>query len=117
MQHGKGTKNIQSEKEYQYRKRTGRETDKNQILGILQTSYKNALSKKQFFESLTLHDVSTYSRNGKVAGVVYKGRRFRFKRLRFAEEKINELDKSINRGREIQKIRERGIEKSVKAWN
>jgi hypothetical protein len=107
VQHGKGDKNIQSEKEYQYKRRTGKESNKNQLLGILQTSYKSALSKKQFFESLNLLDVSTYSRNGKVAGVVYKGRKFRLKRLGFAEERLNELDKSISRGRELSETRGR----------
>jgi hypothetical protein len=109
VQHGKGDKNIQSEKEYQYKRRTGKETNKNQILVILQTSYKNALSKKHFFESLIRHNVSTYSRNGKAAGVVYMGRKFRFNRLGFTEEKLNELDKSINRRSELSDMRGRKI--------
>ena len=114
VQHGKGNKNIQSEKEYQYKRRTGRETNKNQILVILQTSYKNALSKKQFFESLNLSDVSTYSRNGKVTGVVYKGRKFRFSRLGFTEERLNGLDKSLNRNRELEALRNRSKDKTIK---
>ena len=116
VQHGKGDKSIQSEKEYQYKRRTGRESDKNQILGILQTSYKNALSKKQFFESLNLNDVSTYSRSGKITGVIYKGRKFRFSRLGFAEEKLKELDKSLNRGKELRETRSKkskNIERNI----
>jgi hypothetical protein len=114
VQHGKKEKSLQSEKEYQYKRRTGKDSNKSQLIGILQTSYKNALSKKQFFESLILHDVSTYSRNGKIAGVVYKARKFRFKRLGFAEERINELDISINRSRELETVRNKGKEKIIK---
>jgi hypothetical protein len=116
VQHGKGNKNIQSEKEYQYKRRTGRETNKNQILGILQTSYKNALSKTQFFESLTLHDVSTYSRNRKITGVVYKGRKFRFSRLGFTDERLNELDIQLKRGKELRETRirkDKNIERNI----
>lgn len=91
---------------------TGRETDKNLILGILQTSCKNALSKTNFFENLNLNDISTYSRNGKVTGVVYKSRKFRFSRLGFAEERLIELDKSIIRGKELRNIREKEKGKS-----
>lgn len=105
VQHGKNGKSLLTEKEYQYNRRTGRETNKNQILGILQTSYKTALSKKQFFESLNLNDVSTYSRNGKITGVIYKGRKFRFKRLGFAEGKLNELDTIHEKFNELKRIR------------
>jgi hypothetical protein len=116
VQHGKKEKSLQSEKEYQYKLRTGRESDKSLLIGILKTSYKKALSKTDFFEILHLPDVSTYSRSGKVTGVVYKGRKFRFSRLGFAVERLDELDKSILRGKEISEARGRkgkNIERNI----
>jgi hypothetical protein len=116
VQHGKKEKSLESEQEYQYRRRTGRESDKSQVIGILKTSYKKALSKTDFFEMLHLPDVSTYSRRGKVTGVVYKGRKFRFNRLGFTDERLNDLDKSIHRGKELSETRGRkgrNIERNI----
>lgn len=48
VQNGKKEKSLQSEKEYQYKCRTCRESDKSQVIGILKTSYKKAFSKTNF---------------------------------------------------------------------
>ncbi len=116
VQHGKKVKSLQTEKEYQYKRRTSRETDKSQLTGILETSFKKSLSKTGFFEKLTLLDVSTYSRNGKITGVIFKNRKFRFSRLGFDIGRLDELDKSTERGRELIKSRERrgkNIERNI----
>jgi hypothetical protein len=106
VQHGKKDKSVQTEKEYQYKRRTGKESDKEQILKLLNSSYKKAISKNDFFEMLNSSDISTYSRRGKLTGVVYKNRKYRLGRLGFTDERLNELDKIINRSKELKKVRE-----------
>ena len=117
VQHGRKSKPLLTEKEYQFKRRNaGRETNKEQLIGILQTSYSNALSKSAFFENLSANDVSTYSRNGRLTGIKYKGRKFRFSRLGFDIEKLKTIDKSQNRLKEISNTRGRkgrGIDRNI----
>ncbi len=116
VEHGRNKGSKVTDKEFQLKLRTGRQTDKEKIFGILQTSYSNALSKSLFFENLSANDVSTYSRNGRLTGVVYKRRKFRFSRLGFDLEKLNALDKSQNRLKEIRDTRGRkgkGMDRNI----
>ena len=112
VNHGGKSKSLVTEKEYQHKHRMGRESEKEKIIETLQTCYKKAFSKEDFFELLKESKLSSYSRGGKVTGIVYQGRKFRFSTLGFTDEKLKELDKSIERERELQKVRERRKEKS-----
>jgi hypothetical protein len=94
-----------SDKEYKYKERTGRATNKEQLIGMLKTCYKKAISKDDFFEKLKECDLKTYVRGGKIYGVIYSGKKFRFKTLEFTEEKLQDLDKPINRKEEISRLR------------
>lgn len=84
---------------------------------MLKTCYKKAISKENFFELLKDCDLETYTRNGVITGVVFCNLKFRFKRLGFSEERIQDLDIGMKRGREIQKVRQerknkdRGLER------
>jgi hypothetical protein len=113
VEHGKNLNPRYSEKEYQYKRRTARESDKGQVIGMLKTFYKKASSREDFFEMLKESSLTSYSRGGKLTGVLYQGRKFRLGRLGFTDERLNELDKSFRRGKELQKVRERGIGKST----
>ena len=72
---------------------------------MLKTCYKKANSKESFFELLNGSGVPTYERSGKITGVLFKGYKFRFSRIGFTEERINELDKSIDRHKELEQVR------------
>lgn len=113
VQHGKKEKSLVSEKEYQHKLRTGRETDKEKIIGMLKINYEKAVSKENFIEKLKESGLSIYSRSGKVTGILYQGWKFRFKKLGFTDERLKELDQSLERERELQKIRESRKEKNV----
>ncbi len=107
VQHGKKEKSLQTEKEYQYKHRTGRETDKEKIIKMLNICYENAVSKEDFFLKFKECGLESYTRNGKLTGVFYNKRKYRLYRLGLTEEKLLVLDKEINKMKELGKIREK----------
>jgi hypothetical protein len=94
-----------SDKEYNYKLRTGRATDKETIIGIMKTCYKKAVSKNEFYNLLKECGLTTYVRGGKVSGIVFNNKKFRIKRLGFTEERLQELDIYFNRDKALSKIR------------
>ena len=106
VNHGKKEKPLLTEKEYQYKLRTGRETEKEQVIGMLKTCYKKAISKNDFYLLLKESGLETYERSGKISGVKKGNIKFRFNRLGFIEQRIEELNKSFNRGKELTASRE-----------
>ena len=103
---------LLSEKEYQCSKRTGRATDKDQLFVMLKTCFKQAVSKESFFENIKDVGLATYIRGGKTTGVMYENRKFRLKTLGFTEEILQGLDKSIERQKDLGKMRGRN-EKTI----
>jgi hypothetical protein len=99
--HGKGK--AVSEKEFQLKLRTGRESQKDKLSAILKTCYKKARSPESFYELLKGLEAIPYLRGGKISGVVFGGRKFRLKRLGFSEERILELD----REKSLEKLRKK----------
>ena len=112
VSHGKRDVSRLTEKEYQYKLRTGRVTDREQVIGMLKTSYRKAVSKETFIELLKECGLKIYDRSGKTTGIIFNDRKFRFCRLGFTDDRLNELDKSFERGKELRKVRDKGIEKS-----
>lgn len=104
VSHG-NSKSLKSDKETQDKLRSGRESDKEQLLGILKTCYKKAKSKKSFFELLAECGVKNYKRGGKISGVVFQDRKFRLNRLGFSEDIVEILNKSIMRTKELELTR------------
>lgn len=106
---------TQTEKEYQYKLRTGRATEKEQILGMLKTCYKSSTSKDDFFNKLKECGLKTYIRSGKTTGIIFGNHKFRLNRLGFTEERLEELNRTFNRGNELNKTREpqKTIEKDI----
>lgn len=109
--HGKKEKTIPTDKEFQIKLRTGRETGKEQVIGMLKTCYKKAHSKEIFFQLLKESGLKTYDRSGKTTGVIHNNYKFRFNRLGFTEERFNELVKSEKRERGLRKTRNKETEK------
>ena len=115
VNHGKFPKEqaLLSEKEYQYQQRTGRATDKEQVIGILKTCYKKANSKDDFFDMLNKNGLSTYVRGGRISGVVFSERKFRLKTLGYTEERLQELDKTLKQSKELSGLRKKSKEKNI----
>ena len=115
VEHGKKDKLRTNEKEYQFKQRTGRETDKEIVLAKLKTCYKKAVSKETFFELLIECGLKIYERGGKTTGVVHGKYKFRFRRLGFTEERLEELTKSMKRQKELvvsrKKIKEKLLQR------
>lgn len=105
VQHGKNDKARISDKEFQLKLRTKRETNKEHLSAILKTCYKKANSRETFFELLKDCNVPTYERSGKTTGVVFNEIKFRFSRLGFGEERLIYLDRSLNRSKELENSR------------
>ncbi len=114
-------KTITSDKENQIKLRSGRESDKDQLLAIMKTCYKKANSKESFFELLAECGIKNYVRGGKISGVVFQERKFRLKGIGFTNQKIEELDKSIFRKKELFSVRNKTsnieIEKNISRIN
>jgi hypothetical protein len=102
-----------SDKEHKYKKRTGRATDKEQVIGKLKTSYKKAVSKDDFFELINVSGLPTYVRGGRISGVVFSERKFRLKTLGYTEERLQELDKTFKQTKELSGLREKTKEKII----
>ena len=57
--------------------------------------------------------MKTYIRGGKISGVVFNERKYRLKTLGFTQERLQELDKSLTRGKEISGLRKKSKEKII----
>ena len=113
VEHGKKEKTFLSDKEYQIKLRTGRETNKEYIIGILETCYKKADSKETFFRLIKECQFQLYERGGRISGVIFNNRKFRFKGLGFADQRLKELEKPLQRKNELNKVRENAKEKNI----
>ena len=100
-----------TEKEYQYKLRTGRATEKEQIIGMLKTCYKASISKEDFYYKLKECGLKTYIRNGKTTGIIFGNHKFRLNRIGFTEERLEELNRTIERNKEISIKRDIGKSK------
>lgn len=104
-----------SDREYQIKRRTGRATDKEQVLRILKDCYHRAISKEDFFEMVEESGLKVYSRGGNITGVIYANRKFRFKRIGVGVEILEGLQIGVERGKELRKVRgeikRRGLER------
>jgi hypothetical protein len=105
VEHGKKDKTRLSEKEYQTKLRTRRETEREQLTGMLKTYYKKANSKEDFFKMLEQNGLKTYERGGRISGVIFGETKHRFKGLGYEQKHIDRLDKSANRGKELREMR------------
>lgn len=111
--HGKKEKSLISEKEYQFKLRTGRQSEKEQIIGILKTCYKASNSIEDFYTKLKECGVNSYNRGGKTTGVIYGKHKFRFNRLGYTEERLEDLNKSFKRSKELGDVRGKSKDKNI----
>lgn len=98
-----------SEKEYQIKMRQGRATDKEKLQLMLNACVGVSTSQADFLKNLEKAKVETYHRGGKISGVLFNGRKFRFSRLGILEEMYNEV--KIEKKRKTQLLNLRNLEK------
>ena len=107
VEHGKKEKSLTSDKEYQFKLRTGRQSEKEQLMGILKTCYKASNSAEDFYLKLKECGVNTYNRSNKTTGIVFGKHKFRFNRLGYTEERLEDLNKGFKRGKELSELRKK----------
>lgn len=105
VEHGKKSKLKANEKEYQLKLRTGRESEREQVSGILKTCFKQADSKESFLELLSDCGIKTYERSGKTTGVLFGKNKFRFNRLGYTDEKFEQLNLMNRKQMELSDLR------------
>lgn len=57
--------------------------------------------------------METYIRGGKITGVIHNNTKYRLKTLGFTEERIQELDKSSNRAKDMSEQRMKTKDKTI----
>lgn len=102
VRHGRKGKRV-SEKEQQFKRRTGKMSQREMVQEIVEKCHRKSKSPEDFYARLKEQKLETYVRGGKVYGVVFERRRYRFKTLGIEVEKIS--PKVHDRKRELQKIR------------
>lgn len=107
VRHGRKSKSRISEKEQQYKLRTGKMSQREMVRTAIESCYKKSKSPEDFYTRLKEQGLETYIRGGRVYGVVVEGRRFRFKRLgvNLLQGKILQLQKELQNAR---RFRDRG---------
>ncbi len=113
VKHGTKNNSRLSEKEYQVKLRTGRQTEKEKITSLLKTCFNKAKSKDSFFKLLKQSGLNTYERSSKITGIIHNNYKFRFSRLGFTEEKLEELSITENRNKTLGSTRENSRERNI----
>lgn len=83
VRHGRKRKAPVTDREYQYKKRTGKETKREEIHELVQSCYKEALTLDDFFARLKAKGVEPYLRGKSTTGIVADGKKYRLKKLGF----------------------------------
>ncbi len=82
----------------------GRPSEKQQLLLALETAFKTATSKTDFYKRLEAQGLTLYKRNGVLTGIQGK-RKFRFTTLGYDKGLLAELDKDISLNRRLEMLR------------
>ena len=106
---GKTKGKAMSDEEFQFKLRTKRETDKEIIHGILNECYQRAGSPEQFFDLVKGKEIELYERGKKTTGLVFKNRKFRFNKLGYDQNRIDELSRELA----LRKIRNSKVTRSI----
>lgn len=105
--HGANRRDSISDKEYQFKLRTGRATNREHFLSILVKCQKQSHSKDHFINLLQNHNLQTYERSGRLTGIIHDGIKFRFSRLGLSESFLKEIERTDLRSDNITALRDR----------
>lgn len=112
--HGANHRSKTSDKEYQLKLRTGRETTREQILSHLLKCQKQSHSAEQFLNLLRKHNLNTYERSGRMTGIVHNGVKFRFCRLGLPESFFKDMERTGIRKKNLSNVRERNTDEILR---
>ncbi|KAA3597465.1 MAG: hypothetical protein DWQ06_13760 [Calditrichaeota bacterium] len=104
-----------SDKEFQLKRRTG-ETDKEKLKSILSQVFSLSKSFEEFVGKVQeKKEFEIYTYRGKINGVIFKVRKYRFKTLGFGQEKFLKIHQVEQELTKIRKSRSRGkgLERSL----
>ncbi len=93
--------------EYWVNKRASGLTKKEQLKELLDEAFKDAMSVGELVYKLGDRGITTYMRGGKLYGVVYNGRKYRFKTLGLLE-RLHELEAHEQKIYELSEEQEQG---------
>ncbi len=93
-----------SDSEVQLKKRTGKQSDKEQINELVQQSFRDSSSRDDFFQKLLQQGLELYKYRNKVNGLLWNGRKYRFRTLNISEKQLAQLQKGSGRMAELQRI-------------
>ena len=60
-----------------------------------------------FYKNINECGLTTYIRGGKISGLTFNNKKFRINRLGFTEERIEELNKTFNRNKDLSNTRKK----------
>ena len=106
VDHDRKERGLDTDREYQYKLRTAGSTHKEQLVFLLDQCFGEALSKEDFYEHVRSHGHEVYERGGKTTGVWYEGRKYRFNRLGFTQDRLTELDQQREKLNELTELRQ-----------
>lgn len=93
-----------SDKEYQVKRRTGKPSQKEVVSKKLQECYLDSTSRDDFFRRILEAGFELYTYRNKVNGILFKGRKFRFRTLNITDNQMALLEKNAPRIEELKKI-------------
>lgn len=97
VSHGRATRPQLSDREYWYKRSTGKETTKEKVFIQVKAVLERSKSIVEFEENLKVANLDSYYRNGKLQGVVVEGRRYRLRRLGINLRNVHERAVVITR--------------------
>jgi hypothetical protein len=89
--------------------RTGRANKKENVREAIESCLKTSRSKNEFYTKLKESGLEIYKRSGKITGVTLDNMKFRFARLGFTDERLEDLNHSDTRRKDLHEIRTKQV--------
>jgi len=103
--HGQKANRVRSNQEYQVKLRTARASKLDLLIEQLESCYRDSSSLQDFYHRIEQSGMKTYERSGKLTGVIVENLKFRFNRLGFTPDRLQELERTRAREHEMGEVR------------
>ncbi len=97
VRHGRKKKARVTDKEYQMKLRTGKKTTREEVIDLVSSFVAAATSQEDAHMRLHTSNLQMYQRGNKTSGIIYKGKKYRFKSLGFDLQKIGVPEKEVRK--------------------
>lgn len=92
-------KNARSEREYQVKRRRGKQqSEKEKLRGVLKNAFNQSRNRNQFYATLRESEIDLYEREGRIVGIMNK-RKYRFSTLGITSDMLQSLERLEKRDR------------------